>query len=85
MRKKILLILLVTSLSIAAQNPNFILAANGIACLCENVAVGDAGTLTINGEQKICTKRTAAELKVLITADQLFSYRRLCTKCKPKK
>ena len=85
MYKKILFILLVTSLSIAAQNPNFTLAANGITYLCENAAVGDAGTLTINGEQKICTKRTAAERNVLISADQLFSYRRVCSECKLKK
>jgi hypothetical protein len=84
-RKKMLFISLVTSFSIAAQSSNFTLAANGIACLCENAAVDDAGTLTINGEQKICTKRTAAERNVLMSAEQLFSYRRVCTKSKPKK
>jgi hypothetical protein len=80
-----LFISLVTSFSIVAQSSNFTLAANGIACLCENAAVGDARTLTINNEQKICTKRTAAERNVLMSADQLFSYRWVCTKSKPKK
>jgi hypothetical protein len=85
MYKKNLFILLVTSLSIGAQNPNFTLAANGVNCLCENAAVGDAGTLTINGEQKTFTKRTVAERNVLINTEQLFSYRRVCTKSKLKK
>jgi hypothetical protein len=83
--KKMVFILVVTPLLIAAQNPNFTLAANGITCLCKNAAVGDAETLTINGEQKICTKKTVAEPNVLMIENQIFSYRRLCTKCKPKK
>jgi hypothetical protein len=85
MYNKILFILLVTSLSVAAQTPNFTLVANGVTCLCQNAAVGDAGTLTINGEQKTFTKRTVAERNVLINTEQLFSYRRVCTKSKPKK
>jgi hypothetical protein len=84
-RKKMLFISLVTSFSIAAQSSNLVLAANGIACLCENAAVGDAGTLTINNEQKICTKRSAAEHNVLMSADQLFSYRGVYTKSESKK
>jgi hypothetical protein len=83
--KKMLFISLVTCFSIVAQSSNLVLAANGIGCLCENAAVGDAGTLTINNEQKICTRRTAAERNVLMSADQLFSYRWVCTKSKPKK
>jgi hypothetical protein len=80
-----LFISLVTPFSIAAQSSNFTLAANGIACLCENAAVVDARTLTINNEQKICTKRTAAERNVLMIADQLFSYRGVYTKSESKK
>ena len=85
MYKKNLFILLVTSLSIGAQTPNLTLSANGVTCLCENAAVGDAGTLTINGEQKTFTKRTVAERNVLINTEQLFSYRRVCTKSKQTK
>jgi hypothetical protein len=85
MYNKMLFILLVTSLSVVAQTPNFTLAANGVTCLCENAAVGDAGTLTINGKQKTFTKRTVAERNVLINTEQLFSYRRVCTKSKQKK
>jgi hypothetical protein len=85
MYNKMLFILLVTSFSVVAQTPNFMLAANGVNCLCENAAVGDAGTLIINGEQKRFTKRTVAERNVLINTEQLFSYRRVCTKSKLKK
>ena len=85
MYNKMLFILLVTSLSVAGQTPNLTLAANGVTCLCENAAVGESGTLTINGEQKRFTKRTLAERNVLINTEQLFSYRRVCTKSKLKK
>ncbi|MGK0325304.1 MAG: hypothetical protein ACJA2M_002980 [Polaribacter sp.] len=85
MYNKMLFILLVTSLSVAGQTPNLTLSANGVTCLCENAAVGDAGTLNINGKQKRFTKRTLTERNVLINTEQLFSYRRVCTKSKPKK
>jgi hypothetical protein len=85
MYNKMLFILLVTSLSVAGQTPNLTLATNNVTCLCENEAVGDAGTLTINGEQKTFTKRIVAERNVLINTEQLFSYRRVCTKSKPTK
>jgi surface protein len=52
------------------NNPNFTVAANGVTCLCEDAAEGESGTLTINGVQKTFTKRTAAQLRALISADQ---------------
>jgi surface protein len=52
------------------NNPNFTVAANGVTCLCENAAVGESGTLIINGVEKTFTKRTEAQLRALITADQ---------------
>jgi surface protein len=48
------------------NNPNFTVAANGDTCLCENAAIGESGTLTINGVQKTFTKRTAAQLRALL-------------------
>jgi hypothetical protein len=62
------------------RNPNLTLATNGVNCLCENAAVGDAGSLATNGKQKRFTKSTVAERNVLINTEQIFSYRRLCTK-----
>jgi surface protein len=47
------------------NNPNFTVAANGVTCLCENAAVGESGTLIINGVEKTFTKRTEAQLKAL--------------------
>jgi hypothetical protein len=85
MYNKMLFILLVTSLSVAGQTPNLTLAANGVTCLCENAAVVDAETFTINGEQKTFTKRTVTERNVLINTEQRFNYRRVCTKIKTKK
>jgi uncharacterized lipoprotein YajG len=85
MYNKMLFILLVTSLSVAGQTPNLTLATNNVTCLCENAAVVDADTFTINGKQKRFTKRTLAERNVLINTEQLFSYRRVCTKSKQTK
>jgi surface protein len=51
-------------------NPNFTLATNNVTCLCENAAVGESGTLTINNVDKTFTKRTEAQLRALIVADQ---------------
>jgi surface protein len=50
--------------------PVFTLADNNVTCLCENVAVGETGTLTINGVDKTFTKRTEAQLEALISADE---------------
>uniref|UniRef100_UPI000FDB51D0 BspA family leucine-rich repeat surface protein n=1 Tax=Psychroflexus aestuariivivens TaxID=1795040 RepID=UPI000FDB51D0 len=49
----------------AQNNPNFYLE-NG-TCKCPNAAVGESGTLTINGVQKTLTKRTEPQLFLLIT------------------
>jgi surface protein len=47
-------------------NPDFNIAPNGVTCLCPEADFGDTGTLTINGETKIFTKRSRAQLDVLI-------------------
>jgi len=54
----------------AQSNPNFTLAPNGVTCLCPNAAIGDSGSLNINGVQKTFTKRTRAQLDALIGVDQ---------------
>ena len=65
-----LIVLLVLPLTTKAQNnPDFTLASNGVTCLCPDAAIGDTGTLTINGEQKTFTKRTRAQLNNIIAND----------------
>ena len=51
------------------SNPNFYLDANGVTCKCENAAIGESGTLVINGFQKTFTKRTEQQLRDLINND----------------
>jgi surface protein len=58
------------TVSQANQTPNFTLADNNVTCFCENAAVGESGTLTINKVDKTFTKRTEAQLRALIEADQ---------------
>lgn len=41
----------------AQNNPNFYLADNGVTCMCPDAAVGETGTLTINGNAITLTKR----------------------------
>ncbi|MGK0380009.1 MAG: surface protein, partial [Patiriisocius sp.] len=57
------------SVTVNLGNSNFTLADNGVTCLCENAALGETGTLTINGVDKTFTKRTEAQLRALINAD----------------
>ncbi len=47
-------------------NPNFVLAADGMTCLCPFANDGETGVLTINGVNKIFTKRSLAELQTII-------------------
>jgi surface protein len=66
MKKLLLLTSFLFTLTFYAQNnPDFYLAPNGVTCLCPEADFGDTGTLTINGEAKILTKRTEAELRDL--------------------
>jgi len=69
--KKLLLLtsFLLTFTFYAQNNPDFYLATNGVSCLCPEAEFGDTGTLTINGEAKILTKRTEAELRDLAIID----------------
>jgi hypothetical protein len=71
MKKSLLFLTLFTSLLIKEQvpinNPNFTLASNDVTCLCENAAVGESGTLTINNVDKTLTKRSEVQLRALIS------------------
>lgn len=60
----------VTKASSEGGNNNFYLASNGVTCKCENAAIGESGTLTINGVQKTFTKRTETQLRALIRANE---------------
>ena len=71
MRKLLLLTSFLFTLTFYAQNnTNFSLAANEVNCLCPEAEFGDTGTLTINGEAEILTKRTEAELRDLAIIDK---------------
>jgi surface protein len=52
------------------DNPDFVLDANGVTCKCDNASIGDTGTLVINGVSKTFTKRSEAQLRALINANQ---------------
>ena len=66
----IFIILLFNTLVAQAQNnPDFFLDSNGVTCMCPDANFGDTGELTINGEQKVFTKRTRQELSNLIFND----------------
>ena len=70
----VLIFLLVAPLAIKAQNnPDFTLASNGVTCLCPDAAVGDTGTLTINGTDKTFTKRTRSQIDALSSVDPEIS------------
>ncbi len=46
----------------ALDNSNFYLASNGVTCMCPDAAVGDTGTLTINGQEITLTKRSVDQI-----------------------
>lgn len=52
------------------ETSNFYLADNGVTCMCPDAAIGDTGTLTIDGVDKTFTKRNRAGLDALIAADE---------------
>jgi len=54
----------------ANNNPDFNVASNGVTCLCPEADFEDTGTLDINGETKTFTKRSRAQLDVLINDDE---------------
>ncbi|WP_127845978.1 BspA family leucine-rich repeat surface protein [Psychroflexus aestuariivivens] len=60
-----ILFLLLTTTSLKAQNNPDFYVENG-TCKCPDAAIGDTGTLTINGETNTFTKRTRAQLDALI-------------------
>jgi len=58
----VLLILPLYSFSNTSKGSGFILDDNGITCLCPEAAIGESGTLVINGVQRTFTKRTRAQI-----------------------
>ncbi len=70
MKKTLLLPLLLFVTAMAAQNnPDFYVASNGVTCMCPDAAIGDTGTVEIDGVSKTFTKRTREQLDALIKAD----------------
>ncbi|WP_041758135.1 hypothetical protein [Psychroflexus torquis] len=70
MKKLLLLTSSLFTLTFYAQNnPDFYLASNGVTCMCPGADFEDTGTLTIDGEDKIFTKRSRDQLDILIDND----------------
>jgi len=51
-------------------NPDFILDANGLTCLCPDADFGEEGTLLTNEGLKTFTKRTESELRALVDVNE---------------
>lgn len=63
-----------------SESGNFLLAPNGITCLCPDAQIGESGTLIINGNSITFTKRDLPQLQVLISNDpQNPEIARTCT------
>jgi parallel beta-helix repeat protein/surface protein len=54
-------------------NNQFFLGANGVTCLCPDAAIGDTGTLVINGVPKTFTKRLRADASGVVGLDNLIA------------
>ena len=65
-----LLMFFINFILFAQANPNFYLAPNGITCMCPDAEFGETGTLIIDGVEKTFTKRTRAELNVIMEGNE---------------